>query len=388
MTRRGPLAGIRVVELAGMGPGPFAATVLADLGADVLRIERLAGTHPHRPSEHELLHRSRRSVALDLKQPAAVDVVMWLCDRADVVLEGFRPGVVERLGLGPEQLLERNPRLVYGRVTGWGQDGPRASDVGHDINYLSVSGALSLIGEAGGRPVPPLNLVADFGAGGMFLVAGVLAALIERATSGLGQVVDAAMVDGTAMLLAMTVGFRSAGLWRDERGANSLDGGAPFYGTYQCADGGYLAVGAIEPAFYAAFLHGLAQEDPEAVGALPPQLDKDGWPTARASIALVIARRSRAQWLVVFDGTDACVTPVLTLEEAARDEHLARRGTYLPGPAGGCQPAPAPRFSRSTVSKPSAPTAPGADTLTGLAAWGIPDEVISRLLASGAAVQR
>ena len=387
MTTRGPLAGIKVLELAGLGPAPFACMVLADLGADVLRIDRPGGGNRSRPPEAELLNRGRPCAAIDLKHPEGASVVRTLALTADVLVEGFRPGVAERLGLGPTDLCAANDRLVYGRMTGWGQDGPRAQSVGHDINYAAIAGALGAIGESGRRPIPPLNLVSDFGGGSMFLVAGVLAALVERSSSGRGQVIDAAMVDGTAMLLAMTFGFRAAGVWREERGANMLDGGAPFYDTYTCSDGLHVAVGAIEAPFYAAFLRGLSLIAPDVVAALPAQMDAKQWPTMKAAIAAVLVQRDRAYWLSVFEGTDACVAPVLTLTEATEDEHLLARGTYIPGHGGAAQPAPAPRFSRTATGTPTTPVAAGANTRDGLLAWGVDTAVIDRLLDQGVAAQ-
>ncbi|WP_354643044.1 CaiB/BaiF CoA transferase family protein [Kitasatospora camelliae] len=330
----GPLDGLRVVELAAIGPAPFACMVLADLGADVLRVDRADGRRSF-AAWHTVLDRGRRSVALDLKDPAGREELLALTDGADVLVEGFRPGVAERLGLGPEVCLERNPRLVYGRMTGWGQDGPLARTPGHDINYLALTGALDAIGEADGAPVPPVNLLGDFAGGGMFLVAGVLAAVIERERSGRGQVVDAAIVDGAGAMLGMLVAMLAAGEWRPARGVNLLDGGAPFYGCYPCADGRYVAVGALEERFYAALLDGL-ELDP---AALPDRDCPAHWPKLRALFAERFARRDRDAWAARFEGTEACVTPVLTVHEAAQHpHHLARKS----GPA-----TPAPRFSRT-----------------------------------------
>jgi alpha-methylacyl-CoA racemase len=360
----GPLSGLRVVELAGIGPGPHAAMVLADLGADVARVERPqpgfdpTGQHP----DHLL--RNRRSVAADLKTAEGHELVLRLVAKADVLLEGFRPGVAERLGVGPEQCLEVNPGLVYGRMTGWGQDGPFAPRAGHDINYISLTGALNAIGRSGERPVPPLNLVGDFGGGSMFLVAGVLAALWERGTSGRGQVVDAAMVDGASVLTQMMWAFRGAGTWSDERGVNLLDGGAPFYDTYTCADGRHIAVGCLEPQFYAAFLAGLGLDGED----LPAQGDRSGWRALRARFTAVIVGKTRDEWAEIFAGTDACVTPVLTFEEARRHPHLAARDTLVEI-GGVVQAAPAPRFSRTPAATPAAPRPPGADTEAVLADW-------------------
>jgi len=329
----GPLAGVRVVELAGIGPAPLACRMLADLGAEVLRVER-AGA----PVVDDGLAGDRPRLAVDLKDPAGVEQVLGLLERADVLVEAFRPGVAERLGLGPEQCRDRSPRVVYARMTGWGQDGPLAQRAGHDLNYLSVTGALHAIGERGGRPVVPLNLVADFGGGAMLLVTGVLAALVERAASGEGQVVDVAMVDGVSALMGMTWSLWSRGSWSDERGSNLLDGGAPFYDTYTCADGRHVAVGALEPQFYGQLVAGLGLED------LPGQYDD--WPALRAAFTAAFLTRTRDEWAEVFAGTDACVTPVLSLEEAPDGEHLAARGTLVRD-GKSVRPAPAPRFSRT-----------------------------------------
>ncbi|WP_344062747.1 CaiB/BaiF CoA-transferase family protein [Terrabacter lapilli] len=379
--RHGPLAGVRVVELAGIGPSPFAAMLLADLGADVIRIER-----PGEPSlpvplapEHDLLRRGRPSVLLDLKHPGGLATARALVDRADVLVEGYRPGVAERLGLGPDECLERNPRLVYGRMTGWGQDGPLAQAAGHDIGYVAITGALHAIGRAGGPPQVPVNLVGDFGGGALYLVVGVLAALLEARTSGRGQVVDAAIVDGTAHLSSLVVGLVSAGLWSDRRGTNLLDTGAPFYDVYETSDGGWMAVGPLEPVFYAELLRLL-----DLTGAAPDRLDLRQWPALRAVLADTFRTRTRDEWAAVFDGTDACVEPVLSYAEAPGHPHLAARGTYVER-HGVVQPAPAPRFSRTPAVLGTPPSSPGADTRTALAAWGIDD--VEGLLASGAAAE-
>ncbi|WP_030609615.1 CaiB/BaiF CoA transferase family protein [Streptomyces fulvoviolaceus] len=360
----GPLTGLRVVELGGIGPGPHAAMILADLGADVVRVERPQGTLDLTSGKPDHLLRGRRSVAADLKTPRGRDVVLRLVERADVLIEGFRPGVAERLGVGPEDCHRVNSRLVYGRMTGWGQEGPMAQRAGHDINYISLTGALHAIGRRGERPVPPLNLVGDFGGGSMFLLTGVLAALWERERSGEGQVVDAAMVDGTSVLLQMMWTMRGQGTWSDERGVNLLDGGAPFYDTYTCQDGRHVAVGAIEPEFYRAFLAGLGL-DPSA---LPDQWDRDKWPILRARIAEAFLARPRDEWAKVFDGTDSCVTPVLEPEEVPLHPHLASRGTLMEID-GMWQAAPAPRFSRTVPDTPSPAGVPGADTQAVLADW-------------------
>ena len=353
-----------MVELAGIGPGPHAAMVLADLGADVVRVDRPAGGlrigDPDRPDP---VLRGRRRVLADLKDPAGREAVLALAERADVLIEGYRPGVAERLGVGPDDCRARNPRLVYGRMTGWGQDGPLARRAGHDINYVSITGALHAIGPADGRPVLPLNLVGDFGGGSMLLLVGVLAALWEAGRSGHGQVVDAAMVDGASLLMQMTWALHGQGHWADARGANLLDGGTPFYDTYTCADGRHVAVGPLEPRFYAQFLAGLGLDPAD----LPAQDDRAGWPTLRARFAEVLATRTRDEWAAVFDGTDACVTPVLALGEVAAHPHLAARGTVV-APDGVAQAAPAPRFSRTPAALNGSPTAP-EDVEAVLADW-------------------
>src|ERR671916_772288 len=360
----GPLVGLRVIELAGIGPGPHAAMLLADLGADVVRVERPAGGLQLAPPESDQMLRGRRSMALDLKRPADLETVLRLVERADVLIEGYRPGVTERLGVGPTDCHSRNPRLVYARMTGWGQHGPLVHRAGHDINYLALTGVLHAIGHAGDRPVPPLNLVGDFGGGSMFLAVGVLAALWERERSGIGQVVDAAMLDGVSVLAQMFWSLRACGLWSDQRGRNLLDSGAPFYDTYACADGRYVAVGALEPRFYAALLEGLGL----AGHALPAQLDQSRWPELRERFTEVFASRSRDEWGVVFEGTDACVTPVLSFAEVPMHPHAAARGTVIEL-NGVPQAAPAPRFSRTAPDSPTPPPQPGADTSAVLADW-------------------
>jgi alpha-methylacyl-CoA racemase len=360
----GPLTGLRVVELASIGPAPHAAMVLADLGADVVRVERPAkGFDPTGDNADHLL-RNRRSVAADLKTDDGRELVLRLVAKADVLVEGFRPRVAERLGIGPEDCQKINPGLVYGRMTGWGQHGPLADRAGHDINYISLTGALHAIGRPGERPVPPLNLVGDFGGGSMVLVAGVLAALWERQHSGRGQVVDAAMVDGTSLLLQMMWAFRGAGGWSDRRGTNLLDGGAPYYDTYTCADGRWIAVGALEPQFYAAFLTGLGLDGED----LPAQNDRSGWPILRARFTEAIIGKTRDEWTEIFAGTDACVTPVLSFDEVAAHPHMAGRESVITLD-GVTQAAPAPRFSRTPAALPTPPRPAGADTDAVLADW-------------------
>jgi len=343
-TAQGPLSGLRVIELASLGPGPHAAMMLGDLGADVVRVEapQSRGLQLGPPGSVDSTLRGRRTVTADLRTAEGLESALSLVDHADVLVEGMRPGVAERLGIGPEPCLRRNPRLVYGRITGWGQSGPLAGEVGHDLNYLGLSGALRAIGPADAPPPPPLNLAADFGGGSMLLMTGILAALWERERSGLGQVVDAAMVDGAIQLSQFTLALRGMGSWNDERSANLLDGGAPFYSAYRCADGEFVAVGALEERFFAALLDGLGIEP----GSLPAQDDRDGWPAMRERFRQVFAQRSRDEWCEHFAGTDACVTPVLGFEEAARHPHNLHRANFREG-SGGLQAASAPRFSRS-----------------------------------------
>ncbi|MCC6471909.1 MAG: CoA transferase [Alphaproteobacteria bacterium] len=382
----GALSGLRVVEMAGIGPAPFTGMMLADHGAEVLRIDRvepaglgIAETDPRR----DPLGRGKRSVALDLRRPEGAAAALDLIARADAVIEGFRPGVMERLGLGPDACLQRNPRLVYGRMTGYGQHGPLAPLAGHDIDYIAIAGALGAIGPKDGKPVPPLNLVGDFGGGGMMLAFGVVAALLQVARGGPGQVVDAAMTDGAALLTAMFHGLAAMGLWTGTRGANLLDGGAPFYDTYETADGGYLAVGAIEPKFYAALVEGLGL----AGADLPAQMDRANWPRLKARIAAAIRGRTRAAWEAVFAGSDACVAPILSMDEAARHPHNRARATFVEA-FGLTQPAPAPRIGPAPPPSPGAPPMPGADTRQALADWGFPVAAVDRLIAEGIAGTR
>jgi len=356
----GPLDGVRVVELAGIGPGPHAAAVLAGLGADVVRVAR--DTEGVGLPARDLLLRGRPTVVADLRQSADREAVLALVDRADVLVEGFRPGVTERLGLGPEVCCTRNPRLVYARMTGWGQEGPRSRDAGHDINYISLTGALHAIGRAGERPVPPLNLIGDYGGGSMLLLTGVLAALVERAASGVGQVVDVAMVDGTAQLLAPIHAWLAGGGWADEREANALDGRLACYDTYACADGRYVAVGALEAPFWAALLEGLGLDCED----LPDRFDRSRSAELKERLATVFARRARNDWSAHFAGTDACVTPVLSLTEAADDPHLRARGT-LTRHEGAVVSAPAPRFSRTSPASPAHATTTTLEAA--VAAW-------------------
>jgi alpha-methylacyl-CoA racemase len=377
----GPLDGVRVVEVAALGPAPFGAMVLADLGADVVCVDRVDRAHgaPVETAKGNVYGRGRRSVAVDLKHPDGVDVVRRLADGADVFVEGFRPGVAERLGLGPDELRARNGRLVYARMTGWGQDGPLAPRAGHDLTYLALAGPLAHIGRRDQPPTPPLNLVADFGGGGMLLALGVCAALLERTRSGEGQVIDAAMVDGVALLSAPIAPAYAGGWFHDERGTNMLDSGAPYYDAYETADGEYVAVAAIEPQFYARLLDGLglAGED------LPAQDDQAAWPSMKERFAEVFRTRSREEWEEVFGAVDACVGPVLRFVEAPEHPHLATRGTYL-DVDGVVQPAPAPRFSRTpaTLDRPPAPAGHHTDEV--LHAIGCTAEEIAILRRSGA----
>jgi alpha-methylacyl-CoA racemase len=361
----GPLAGIRVLEIASAAPAPFACMMLSDFGADVVTVDRPAkpGRQPRRPVDP--LMRGRRSVATDLKSPEGAALVRRLAATADVLVEGFRPGVMERLGLGPDSLSTLNPGLIFARMTGYGQSGPLSMRAGHDINYIAVAGALEPIGRAGENPLPPLNLVGDFGGGGMLLAVGILAALNERTRSGRGQVVDAAMVEGASLLTAFLHGLRAEGNWADERGTNLLDGGAPFYDTYQTSDGGYMAVGALERRFYQQLLIGLGLDgDP----ALPGQMDRDRWAELRTRFADVFAGRTREQWSHVFADLDACVSPVLAPHEVACADHTKARAGFIEVD-GVSQPAPAPRFSRTPAIVPTAPRIPGEDTEQVLKEW-------------------
>jgi alpha-methylacyl-CoA racemase len=379
---QGPLSGIKIVEIAGIGPGPFAAMLLSDLGADVLRVDRaqnVSGGDPESPPL-DLLNRGRRSIGVDLKQPEGVETVLRLVDQADVLIEGFRPGVMERLGLGPDACFARNPRLVYGRMTGWGQDGPLASAAGHDINYISLTGALHAIGRPGQAPVPPLNLVGDFGGGTMFLIMGVLAALVERGHSGKGQVVDTAMTDGSAALMTIFYGLQHMGFWRDERGVNMLDTGAHFYDVYETKDGKYVSVGSIEPQFYAELLRlsGLG-DDPD----LPWQNDKSQWPALKDRLTEIFKSKTRDEWCSIMEGTDVCFAPVLSMAEAPLHPHNVERGTFVER-HGVVQPAPAPRFSRTVAEIQRPPSFAGQHTDEALADWGVDAATIAKLRETGA----
>jgi len=374
----GPLAGIKVIELAGIGPGPFCAMLLADLGADIVRVDRIdrAG---RRSATGDVLVRGRRSIAVDLKSEDGVATVLRLVERADALLEGFRPGVTERLGLGPAECLQRNPRLVYGRMTGWGQDGPLAQAAGHDLNYIALTGALHSFARRGERPVPPLNTVGDFGGGGMFLAVGVLAALLEARSSGKGQVVDAAMVDGAAYLMTMFYEWLAWGGWKDQPGTNVLDTGAHFYDVYETSDGKYVSIGSIEPQFYAELLRlaGLAKED------LPAQSDRAGWPAMKERLAALFRTRTRDEWCRIMEGSDVCFAPVLSLREAPAHSHNVARNVFVEV-EGALVPAPAPRFSRTPARIQRPPAVPGEHTDEVLGEWGFSPAEISRLRAARA----
>jgi alpha-methylacyl-CoA racemase len=372
----GPLSGFRIVEIAGLGPAPFCGMMLADMGAEVIQIRRPSkGETPLVDEACDIMNRGRIALTLDLKKPDDIAVVLELLGKADGLIEGFRPGVMERLGLGPAVCLERNPGLVYGRITGWGQDGPLAERVGHDINYLGLSGALASMGRQDAAPAPPLNMVADFGGGGMLLVVGMLAALLEKQRSGRGQVVDAAMVDGCALQLALVYSLKNMGAWLSARESNMLDGGAPFYDTYRCADGEYIAVGAIEAPFYKAMLQVCGIDD----AIMQRQWDRACWPRQKVLLAETFRRHSRDEWVSRFAGIDACVSPVLGLDEAPADAHNRARRTYLPG-SGGIQPAAAPRFSRTPSASGDAPTDAGLDEVR--QRWGVAQAIDESALAA------
>lgn len=374
----GPLQGLRVLEIASAAPAPFACMMLADMGAEVLRVDRPehVGRKAIRPIDP--LARGRRSIAVDMKSGAGVATVLRLVERADVLVEGFRPGVMERLGLGPEACFALRPELIYARMTGWGQEGALAPRAGHDINYLAVSGALHPLGRAGDRPHAPSNLVADFGGGGMLLAVGILAALVERNRSGEGQIVDAAMVDGAALLTSFMHGLRANGDWAGERGTNLLDGGAPFYDTYATSDGGFMSVGALERRFYEQLLAGLGLDDAE----LPGQLDRTGWPRLRAAFSEAFAARTRSEWTAVFASSDACVHPVLSLDEVANHPYMTEREGFVEIDGVG-QPAPAPRFSRSQGHVPAGAPRTGEHTRTALLDWGFAASEVDGLVEAG-----
>lgn len=370
----GPLHGIRVVEFAGIGPGPFAAMLLSDMGAEIIRIDRKGGRTPHKT---EVTYRGRQAVALDMKKPQAVEAALKLIDRADALIEGFRPGVMERLGVGPDVCLARNPRLVYGRMTGWGQTGPLADAAGHDINYIALTGALHAIGNRGGKPVPPLNLAGDFGGGALYLAFGVVCGLLEAKSSGKGQVVDAAMTDGAASLMTMFYGMTAMGLWKDGRGANMLDSGAHFYDTYETKDGKYVAIGSIEPQFYRELLEKTGIAD----SAFAAQMDRNAWPVLKEKLAAIIKTKTRDEWDRIMLGSDVCYAPVLSLAEAPKHPHNVARKTFIEVD-GVMQPAPAPRFSRTAPEVQGPPQS--ANNEAALAKWGFSKNEIAALAAAGA----
>lgn len=372
---QGPLSGLKIIEFAGIGPGPFCGMLLSDLGADVVRIDRKG---PGRASPADVTARGRRSVALDLKNPAAIETCLKLMESADGIIEGFRPGVMERLGLGPDVALKRNPKLVFGRMTGWGQFGPYAQAAGHDMNYIAITGALHAIGTTE-KPVPPLNLVGDFGGGALYLAFGLLAGVIHARATGQGQVIDCAMSDGAASLMAMFYGFKGAGAWKDERRSNLLDGGAHFYDTYQCADGKWISIGSIEPQFYALLLEKTGITDPE----FKNQMDRDAWPSLKAKLAEVLATKTQAEWCAIMDATDICFAPVLTLDEAPRHAHNVARETFVTL-EGVVQPAPAPRFSATPGVIQGPPPRIGAHNEQALSDWGFSQDDIAGLAKAGA----
>lgn len=376
---QGPLAGITVVELQGIGPGPFCGMMLADMGARIVRVDRAAAAGSPAPTK-DVLARGRESIAVDLKQPEGVETVLGLLEQADVLIEGFRPGVTERLGLGPEPCMARNPKLIYGRMTGWGQTGEMAPVAGHDINYISLSGALHAIGDKDSKPVPPLNLVGDFGGGGMLLAFGIASALVERSVSGQGQVIDAAMTDGSALLMNSIFALMNGNRWSDERGTNLLDGGAHFYGTYATSDGKWISIGSIEPQFYALLLEktGL-QDDPQ----FAEQMQKSQWPLLQQRLTETFAQKTRDEWDAIMLGTDICYAPILNFEEAQQNPHNKARQTFV-DVDGVVQAAPAPRFSRSQTSVPGAAVAPGAQSREVLASFGFTQAQSDALFASGA----
>ncbi len=381
-TMTGPLAGLKVLEMAGLGPAPFATMMLADMGAEVLCVDRPgAGAQVTGDPTRDLLRRSRRSVVVDLKKEGAAGLILSLCEQADVLIEGFRPGVMERAGLGPDVCLARNPRLIYGRMTGWGRDGPLARAAGHDINYIALAGVLNAIGAADGPPLPPLNLVGDYGGGGMLLAFGVLCALFERQRSNRGQVVDAAMIDGAALMMTVVFSLHAMGWWRNARGSNLLDGAAPFYRAYETADGKYVSFGALEPQFYREFLELAGLDEAEYAQSFDPR----DWPALAEKLAGVFCTRTRDEWCQLFEGTDACIAPVLAFDEAPAHPQNRARSVHV-SVDDVVQPAPAPRFSRTPADTPTPPPAPGTHTQEGLRDWGVDADEIAALRAAGVLV--
>ena len=375
----GPLEGVRVIEMAGLAPVPYAGVILADFGAEVIRVDRTPTAGATFDATRDFLARGKKSVGINMKDPRGVDTLLRLLDRADVVIEPFRPGVMEKLGVGPDVVLGRNPRIVYARLTGWGQDGPYAPMAGHDINYIAISGALSCFGRKGEKPIAPVNLLGDFAGGGMLCAMGIVMALYERTRSGKGQVIDAAMVDGAAHLSSFVFGLRAGGLWSDERGTNLLDTGAPFYDTYETADGQYMSVGAIEPQFYARLLQGLGL-DPKN---LPHQFDREAWPKTAARFTEIFRSKTRAEWTKVFDGTDACVAPVLGLGEVTEHPHNQARQTFAAGVQGAIAPQAGPRFSRTPGKAHTAAPLPGADCEAVFGELGIDGAELAKLRQAG-----
>jgi len=377
----GPLDGYRIIELAGIGPAPFAAMILSDLGAEVIRVDRAdEARRPMEGATRNVLHRGRRSLAVDLKQPGGAETVLRLAERADALLEGFRPGVTERMGVGPDACMARNPRLVYGRMTGWGQEGPLAQSPGHDINFIAVAGVLDSLARDGDVPYPPLNLVGDFGGGAMFMVCGIIAALLEVAKSGVGQVVDAAMVDGAAVLMSMFHGYVAMGAWNEQRGTNALDTGSHFYEVYETSDGKFVSIGAAEPKFYAELLARLGLDDP-----VDQQMDQARWPAMKTRLRELFATRTRDEWCEIMEGAETCFAPVLSMREAPSHPHNQRRGTFVER-HGVVQPAPAPRFSRTGCEIQRAPARPGEHSAEILAEQGFLDDEIARLRDAGVIV--
>jgi len=379
----GPLAGVKIVEIAGIGPGPFCAMMLADMGADVIRVDRAGSVRGGDPSvpPGDLINRGRRSIGVDLKSPEGVETVLRLVEQSDGLIEGFRPGVAERLGIGPDDCLARNPALAYGRMTGWGQEGPYAPTAGHDINYIALAGALESMGRQGEAPVPPLNLVGDFGGGGMYLAFGLVCAILEAKGSGQGQVVDAAMVDGAASLMTFFHGFRAMGIWNDERGTNLLDTGAHFYDVYECADGKFVSIGSIEPQFYAELRDKLGLDDPKWDG----QMSRSEWPALKEELSAIFATKTRDEWCELIEGSDVCFAPVLSMEEAPRHPHNVARGTFTEV-AGITQPGPAPRFSRTEATIERPPPHAGQHTDEVLADFGFSADELATLRDAGAIV--
>ncbi|MEQ8840437.1 MAG: CaiB/BaiF CoA-transferase family protein [Acidimicrobiales bacterium] len=377
----GPLAGVTIVEIAGIGPGPFCAMMLADMGAEVIRVDRAGSVRGGDPAvpPGDVMNRGRRSIGVDLKSPDGVETLLRLVEQADGLIEGFRPGVAERLGIGPEICLARNPALVYGRMTGWGQDGPYAPTAGHDINYISLAGALEPIGRAGEAPVPPLNLVGDFGGGGMYLAFGLVCAILEARGSGKGQVVDAAMVDGAASLMTFFHGFRAMGIWNDERGTNMLDTGAHYYDVYECSDGRYVSIGSIEPQFYAELREKLGLDDPK----WDAQMSRSEWPGFKEELSAIFKTRTRDEWCELIEGSDVCFAPVLSMEEAPKHPHNVARNTFTEI-AGVTQPSPAPRFSRTEATIERPPPHAGQHTDEVLERFGFTAADIAGLRDTGA----